>query len=39
MERALLLTRAAQTDELTGLMNRRAFISKPSCFYAQCLRE
>lgn len=32
MERAhTISTRAAQTDELTGLMNRRAFSNMPRC--------
>lgn len=37
MERAHnLSTRAAQTDELTGLMNRRAFFEHAQVLYAQC---
>lgn len=40
MERAPhISTRAAQTDELTGLMNRRAFYEQAQLLYAQCLRE
>ena len=40
MERAHhISTRAAQTDELTGLMNRRAFYEQAQLLYAQCLRE
>ncbi|WP_057833255.1 GGDEF domain-containing protein, partial [Colwellia sp. TT2012] len=31
-------TRAAQTDELTGLMNRRAFFDKAQVLYDQCQR-
>ncbi|MFL1559080.1 GGDEF domain-containing protein [Pseudomonas sp. O64] len=37
MERAYTIsTRAAQTDELTGLMNRRAFFEHAQVLYAQC---
>ncbi|WP_353631415.1 diguanylate cyclase [Pseudomonas canadensis] len=37
MERAHnISTRAAQTDELTGLMNRRAFFERAQVLYAQC---
>ncbi|MGY2398372.1 diguanylate cyclase [Pseudomonas sp. SDO5271_S396] len=37
MERAHnISTRAAQTDELTGLMNRRAFFEHAQVLYAQC---
>ncbi|CAM3234145.1 MULTISPECIES: GGDEF domain-containing protein [Pseudomonas] len=37
MERAhTISTRAAQTDELTGLMNRRAFFEHAHLLYAQC---
>jgi diguanylate cyclase (GGDEF)-like protein len=37
MERAHnISTRAAQTDELTGLMNRRAFFEQAQVLYAQC---
>ena len=37
MERAHnISTRAAQTDELTGLMNRRAFFEHAQLLYAQC---
>ena len=37
MERAHnISTRAAQTDELTGLMNRRAFFEHAHLLYAQC---
>ncbi|XVJ49716.1 diguanylate cyclase (plasmid) [Pseudomonas sp. UBT] len=37
MERAhTISTRAAQTDELTGLMNRRAFFEHAHVLYAQC---
>ena len=37
MERAhSISTRAAQTDELTGLMNRRAFFERAQVLYAQC---
>lgn len=37
MERAhTISTRAAQTDELTGLMNRRAFFERAQVLYAQC---
>ena len=37
MERAHhISTRAAQTDELTGLMNRRAFFEQAHLLYAQC---
>jgi diguanylate cyclase (GGDEF)-like protein len=37
MERAhSISTRAAQTDELTGLMNRRAFFEHAHLLYAQC---
>ncbi|WP_248732654.1 GGDEF domain-containing protein [Pseudomonas sp. MWU13-2517] len=37
MERAHnISTRAAQTDELTGLMNRRAFFEHAQRLYAQC---
>ena len=37
MERAnTISTRAAQTDELTGLMNRRAFYERAQVLYAQC---
>ncbi|WP_416363602.1 diguanylate cyclase [Pseudomonas sp. NFX183] len=37
MERAhTISTRAAQTDELTGLMNRRAFFEHAQVLYAQC---
>lgn len=37
MERAnLISTRAAQTDELTGLMNRRAFFEHAQRLYEQC---
>ncbi|MBA2924318.1 diguanylate cyclase [Pseudomonas sp. P7] len=37
MERAHnISTRAAQTDELTGLMNRRAFFEHAHSLYAQC---
>lgn len=37
MERAHnISTRAAQTDELTGLMNRRAFFEHAHMLYAQC---
>ncbi|MBA1296789.1 diguanylate cyclase [Pseudomonas lurida] len=37
MERAhSISTRAAQTDELTGLMNRRAFFERAQALYAQC---
>ncbi|WP_313043298.1 diguanylate cyclase [Pseudomonas sp.] len=40
MERAHHISnRAAQTDELTGLMNRRAFYEQAQLLYAQCLRE
>ncbi len=40
MERAhTLSTHAAQTDELTGLMNRRAFFERAQALYAQCHRE
>ena len=40
MERAHhISTRAAQTDELTGQMNRRAFYEQAQLLYAQCLRE
>lgn len=40
MERAhTLSTHAAQTDELTGLMNRRAFYERAQALYAQCHRE
>ncbi len=31
-------TRAAETDELTGLMNRRAFFEKAQVLYDQCKR-
>jgi diguanylate cyclase (GGDEF)-like protein len=37
MERAhTISTHAAQTDELTGLMNRRAFFERAQLLYAQC---
>ena len=37
MERAnTISTHAAQTDELTGLMNRRAFFEHAQLLYAQC---
>ncbi|MBI6553818.1 diguanylate cyclase [Pseudomonas sp. LY-1] len=37
MERAHTISaRAAQTDELTGLMNRRAFFEHAQLLYAQC---
>lgn len=37
MERAhSISTRAAQTDELTGLMNRRAFFEHAQVLYEQC---
>ena len=37
MERAHnISTRAAQTDELTGLMNRRAFFERAQVLYEQC---
>lgn len=37
MERAhTISTRAAQTDELTGLMNRRAFFEHAQVLYEQC---
>ncbi|KTC64204.1 diguanylate cyclase [Pseudomonas fluorescens ABAC62] len=37
MERAHnISTHAAQTDELTGLMNRRAFFERAHVLYAQC---
>lgn len=37
MEQAhTISTRAAQTDELTGLMNRRAFFEHGHLLYAQC---
>lgn len=40
MERAhTISTRAAQTDELTGLMNRRAFFEHGRLLYAQCRRN
>ncbi|MDQ0740572.1 diguanylate cyclase [Pseudomonas sp. W4I3] len=40
MERAhAISTRAAQTDELTGLMNRRAFFERAQLLHAQCRRE
>src|SRR3990167_7411764 len=40
MERAHHISaRAAQTDELTGLMNRRAFYEQAQLLYAQCLRQ
>ncbi|WP_124386902.1 diguanylate cyclase [Pseudomonas sp. R5-89-07] len=40
MERAhAISTLAAQTDELTGLMNRRAFFERAQLLHAQCRRE
>jgi diguanylate cyclase (GGDEF)-like protein len=40
MERAhSISTRAAQTDELTGLMNRRAFFEHAHVLYAQCRHQ
>ncbi|MBC3199660.1 sensor domain-containing diguanylate cyclase [Pseudomonas poae] len=40
MERAhSISTRAAQTDELTGLMNRRAFFEQGHRLYAQCRHQ
>jgi diguanylate cyclase (GGDEF)-like protein len=40
MERAhSISTHASQTDELTGLMNRRAFFEQAQALYAQCRRE
>lgn len=40
MERAhSISTRAAQTDELTGLMNRRAFFEQGQRLYAQCRHQ
>ncbi|KAA0941726.1 MULTISPECIES: GGDEF domain-containing protein [unclassified Pseudomonas] len=40
MERAHnISTRAAQTDELTGLMNRRAFFEHAQLLYNQCKRN
>lgn len=40
MERAhTISTRAAQTDELTGLMNRRAFFEHAQLLYAQCRHQ
>ncbi|WPN96027.1 GGDEF domain-containing protein [Pseudomonas sp. MUP55] len=40
MERAhAISTHAAQTDELTGLMNRRAFFERAQLLHAQCRRE
>lgn len=40
MERAHnIATRAAQTDELTGLMNRRAFFEHAHVLYAQCQHQ
>ncbi|TFY91323.1 GGDEF domain-containing protein [Pseudomonas kairouanensis] len=40
MERAHnISTRAAQTDELTGLMNRRAFFEHAQVLYAQCRHD
>ena len=40
MERAhLISTRAAQTDELTGLMNRRAFFEHAQRVYDQCKHD
>jgi diguanylate cyclase (GGDEF)-like protein len=40
MERAhSISTHAAQTDELTGLMNRRAFYERAQVLYAQCRRN
>ena len=40
MERAHNISaRAAQTDELTGLMNRRAFFEHAQLLYAQCRRN
>ena len=40
MERAhSLSSHAAQTDELTGLMNRRAFFEQAQLLFAQCRRD